>query len=258
VPRYRRPPIVEAWIGIDFAPKPSKTSWHTDQGRFRTEVRDEFPLAQFFFSSELQVEESKDGSMPTITNHQKKLDLIRFRTKDGKRVLQLGDDRMAVNTLEGGADYAGFGSLLAETLRHMNTYRRIYEPVSVRKVTTHLTDIIDIPLDDAPADIEDYFTIARNLPEDPFGMTAGVLIQYQTEAPHDQQPMNVGLARVPSGSPHMFRFRMDWEKSSTIDGEFDETSLETTLITDNDFLVTCFESSLTTRTLSLFEPLTRT
>ena len=257
MPRYRKPPIVEAWIGIDFTPKPSKVTWHEDERRFRSEVHAEFPRAQFFFSSELQVEESEDGSMPIIKDHQKKLDLIRMRTEDGKRVLQLGDDRMAVNTLEGGSDYAGFDSLLGETLRHLKTYRKIYEPVGIRKITTHLTDMIEIPIGDVPAEIEDYFEIARNLPENPFGMTMGVLIQYKTEAPHDQQPMNVGLGRVPSGSPKMLRFRMDWEKSSTIDGEFDEDLLRGVLTTDNDFLVDCFESSLTSRTLDLFEPLNR-
>ncbi|TWU37526.1 hypothetical protein Q31b_43140 [Novipirellula aureliae] len=95
---------------------------------------EEFPQAQFLFTSEMEVEERRDGSVPEVKNHQTKLDLVRMRSENNKHVLQLGDDRMAFNLLEGGKDYPGFANLLDETLRHLETYRSIYEPSGTEPV----------------------------------------------------------------------------------------------------------------------------
>lgn len=222
---------------------------------YRAKVKEHYPEAKYHYTSQIAVADGEGDRMPTITEHTNKLDLVRMWSEDRKRILQLADDRLAVNTLRAGSEYEGFGKLRSEAFDRLTNYVEVYEPVSIETITIHLTDIIEVPFTDPAPEIEQLFKIARNLSTDPFGDTSDLMIQYSTTSPHDGQPLQIQLGRVPSGQPGTLRFRMDWEKSSRVDCRPDDRSrLDDALTTDYQFLVKCFESSLTEPTLALFSP----
>ncbi len=256
MPRYHKPPIVEAWLAFDFDPRPDKRSWEADVVSFRKRVSNDYPEAKFHYTTQIAVAEGHGNELPTVTERTNSLNLVRMWSEDKKRILQLADDRLAANTLRAGSDYGGFSSLRQEAFRRLGDYNAVYQPTLIRQTTIHLTDIVEVPVGKTAPEIEELFTIVRNLDTDPFGDTSDLLVQYTTLAPHDGGPLAFQLGRVPSGRPETLRFRLDWEKVATTACRLDDVeSLEATLTADYQFLVRCFEASVTPRTLALFEPI---
>ncbi len=253
--RFANPPIVEAWIGFDFHPRPNKTDWIEDARKFREHYREEFPRANFIATQEVIVAEKTDGSMPIVTDRRTTIDLIRMQTKDEKKVLQLGDDRMAFNLLQGGAEYPGFNFLLDETFRHLETYRQIYQPSAIRRAIIHYTDIVTIPTEGKPIQISDFFSVAKDIPDEPYGNSIYLSSEFVTKAPHDGEIMQLGLELVPTERPDELRFRLDWEKScEKLDFE-NEHAFRDGLSANHEFLVDCFLACVTKRTQQFFGPI---
>lgn len=252
VPRFSNPPIVEAWISLEFQGKPDKEGWLDDARVFRQTYSKDFPRANFVVTREVEVAEKTDGSMPVITKEKTVVDLVRMQTEDETQVLQLGDDKMAFNLLTGGADYPGFNFLLDETFRHLATYKQIYQPAGIRRATIHYTDIVNIPTGGQPIQISDFFSVARDIPAEPFGDSVYLAYQFVTKAPHDGEPMQFGLGLIPTDRAGELRFRLDWEKSCESLEFGDESAFRSGLSTNHEFLVDCFLACVTPRTQEFF------
>jgi uncharacterized protein (TIGR04255 family) len=252
VPRFKKPPIVEAWITFDFDPKPDKVAWDMARAQeFTHQQKEKFPKVEVRIRQEYKIEESK-GSLPRVVSQERVPQVIRMRDEESKRVLQIADDRLAYNVLEGGPAYPGFETLLNESLGYLDTYRGFFEPAGIRQATIHYIDIIVIP---APTiEIDHYFNVARDLPEDPFGLVAGFTTAFVTKCPLDGEPFQISLAMIPPAEPRTIRFRMEWDKRC---GKVDFSSkdtIRTGLYESHEFMVDCFERSITPTTRVLFEP----
>lgn len=239
---------------MDFQPKPEKINWIEDAKVFRERYSEEFPRANFVATREVFVAEKTDGSMPVITEQKTVIELVRMQTEDEKQVLQLGDDRMAFNLLQGGSEYPGFTFLLDETFRHLSTYRDIYQPTGVRRATIHYTDIVDIPTDGLPIQVSDFFSVAKDIPTEPFGDSVDLTYHFVTKAPHDGEQMQLSLGLVPAGQPGQLCFRLDWEKSCETLNFEDEGEFRNGLSANHEFLVECFLACVTQRTQQFFAP----
>lgn len=176
-----------------------------------------------------------------------------MRDAEATRVLQIADDRLAYNVLEGGPAYPGFDKLLGESLDYLDTYRGFFEPAGIRQATIHYVDIIVIPVA-TTIEIDEYFNVVRDLPEDPFGFVAGFTTAVVTKCPLDDEPLQISLAMIPPAEQNTIRFRMEWEKRC---GKVDFSGNDTIrdgLSVSHEFMVNCFERSITPKTRSLFEP----
>ena len=254
--KYGKPPIVEAWLAFDFEPKPDKTAWDMHRAQeFAHLQKDKFPHIEGVFRQEFDVEEPQEGELPRIVRQRHILDVVRMRDEASKRVLQLADDRMAYNVLEAGNDYPGFATLLTESLEYVGKYSDVFQPAGIRQATIHYTDIIAIPIGGATIQIEDYFSIARDLPEEHFGLTVGFSTVFATRCPLDGETLRISLAMVSPGAQNTLRFRMDWEKNCGKVDFSSEQTIRSGLTESHDFMVNCFENSMTPKTRNLFEPL---
>ena len=255
VSRFKNPPIVEAWLSFEFEPRPDKVAWDIERAQEFTRLEKErFPNLEVFVREEFKLEKSETGNLPRIVSQQRIPEVVRMRDENARRVLQIADDRMAYNLLEGGPSYPGFETLVGESLEYLGKYRAFFQPAGIRQATIHYVDIVVIPFAGRAVQIDDFFTIARDLPETPFGLVAGYSTSFVTICPPDRQPLQILLAMLPSDKKDSVRFRMDWEKQcGTIDVSSDETT-RTGLLASHEFMVECFEKSITARTRQLFEP----
>lgn len=250
--RFKQPPIVEAWIAFDFDPKPDKVAWDMARAQeFTQQQKEKFPKVEVIIRQEYKIEESK-GSLPKVVSQERVPEVVRMRDAESTRVLQIADDRLAYNVLEGGSAYPGFEVLLSETLDYLDAYRVFFEPAGIREATIHYIDIIQIP--SPTIEIDQYFNVVRDLPVDPFGYVAGFTTAFVTKCPLDDEPLQVSLSMIPPAESGTIRFRMEWEKRC---GKVDFSSNEAIqdgLSASHEFMVNCFEESITSKTRALFEP----
>jgi len=184
VARFKKPPIVEAWIAFDFEPKADKVAWDMARAQeFTQQQKERFPKVEVMIRQEYKIEESK-GSLPRVVSQERIPEVVRMRDEESTRVLQIADDRLAYNVLEGGPAYPGFETLLAETLEYLDRYRNFFEPAGIREATIHYVDIIVIPTA-GTIEIDHYFNVVRDLPVDPFGYVAGFTTALVTKCPFD-------------------------------------------------------------------------
>ena len=259
MPKFKlnKPPIIEGWIAFDFKPKPDKVQW---DGLLASELadslKDRFPKKEYVWQGEFQVVRPAEGQLPVPQSFQHKLVTVRIRNEQDTRVIQISDDRIVMHQLKGEDGWPGFASLLDEALELANQYASMFQPAGIRLATLHDVDIVAIPVpDEASVEMDQYFTIVKELPQNPFGLIQGFMNAYVTVSPPDGEPLQIVVQLVPTPpDSRVLRFRLDWEKRcGTI--EFSSTdSIRDELLASHEFMVQCFRRAFTPEGLRLFEP----
>ena len=116
-------------------------------------------------------------------------------------------------------------------------------------------DIVKIPLEGQPIELDDYFKLVRELPQNPFGLIQGYSTAYVTVSPHDGEPLQITLQLLPSPPESgMLTFRIDWHKRCGKIDFSDRELIRSGLRESHEFVVNCFKASFEQKTLDLFEP----
>ena len=255
MPEYANPPLVEAWIAFDFEPNPEKVSWDKSQIESFVKVHaDEFTRIEMMVRDEVRIEQTSKKELPRITDRKEIIDVVRMFNEAGTRIKQVGEDRIAYNLLRTAQeDYPGFGKLLDEAMDYLEQYQEFFQPQSVRLATIHYVDLIEIPLNEVPTILTDYFEFIPDVPEEQFGLTVGYALGFVTKCPLDGAPLSTHIAIVPSPDPTTLRVRLDWEKPCPAVNFHDESEIRSGLKHSEEFVVNCFERLITDKTRSLFK-----
>lgn len=255
MPRFKNPPIIEAWILFSFGAPPNKTAWGFEQAeRFAALIRKEFSLGELFFRQEVDVEELDESKPPRISRNERILEKIRMTNEARTRCVQIADEKLVFNVLTGGSNYPGFQSLVNEALHFVKLYEQTYDCGAPHSVILHYKDIVRISVPTSlTIDLEDYFTIIRDLPPEPFGNTRAFASYFQTVCPTDELPLTINVNHLPPADGE-FRFQLDWEKVCKPGDFSDRDLLRSSLSETSEFMVECFEKSITPKTRELFEP----
>ncbi len=254
MPRFRKPPIIEAWLEFEFIANSGKKSWgEAEAQRFHAAVRSDFPNAEYLFQQEFSIESSGNGKPERISSHEPVLERVRMFRTDRTRCVQVGNDKLAFNLLLAGENYPGFHDLVNESLLQVANYRDVYGAGQISMVTLHYVDLIQIPATDGIVNLYDYFTIVKDPPEADFGLITGFSNSFVTRCPADDQPLSFSIAMLPNDD-EFFRFRMDWHKPCSFVDFSDSGALKSSLSQTSDFMVHCFEKSITPKTRQLFDP----
>ena len=89
---------------------------------------------------------------------------------------------MAYRLVRGCKEYPGFEVVLEKALEVLTQYSQHFRPTAVRQAILSYVDIIRIP--GQSVELDDYFRLRINLPEDPFGPLGGFVIQCYPAARH--------------------------------------------------------------------------
>lgn len=257
--KLSKPPIVESWIAFDFDPKPDKVLW---DGRLADELAeslaDRFPEKEYVWQSQFRVVRADKGKFPIPESLEHKLNIVRIRNEQGSRIFQIADDRIVVNQTKTQDEWPGFETLVNDALELVDRYAAVFQPAGIRLATLHDVDIVEIPvLGGAEVEMDQYLTIVKELPQQPFGLIQGFLGAYVTIAPLDGEPLQIVSQLIPAPPESgMLRLRLDWEKRC---GKVDFSNRERIragLLDSHRFLVDCFKAAFTTdKGLKLFGPM---
>ncbi len=194
-----KPPIVESSIGYDFEPNAEKVSW---DGKLANELADslggEFPKKEFRYRSEVQIVQGSPGQVPIPTSFEHRLEEVRIQNESATRILQITDDRIFYHQLKDQQSWPGFEPLLERSLDIVDLYMASFRPARIKMAILHDVDIVKIPLAGKAIELDEYFKLVRELPQEPFGLIQGYATGYVTVSPHDGEPLQISLQLLPT------------------------------------------------------------
>ena len=246
--KFRTPPVVEVWISIDFDPNENKREWELELVKQYVEKYEvELPKVEAVHQQQIQVQETSSQALPKVVGRQ---------YEERSRVLQIGDDQLSFHVLKTDDAYPGYHVVRTELENKLEVYEQVFQPTRIRNATLHYLEVIDIPRPESgKIELGDYFRASIDLPEEPFGPTAGFAHQFQVMCPVDLGPLFVQLQAIPSPpDSNVFRFRMEWHKQSSNVNTLDSTQVWTRMDIAHEYMRKCFRAALTERTIELFQP----
>lgn len=255
--KFRKPPVVEVWISVDFDPNENKREWELELVKQYVERYEaELPKLEAVHEQQIQVQETSPQALPKVVGRQIRLQFVRISNEKRSRVLQIGDDQLSFHILKADGVYPGYQTVRSEVQQKLDDYAQIFQPTRIRNATLHYLDIIDIPRPETgKIELGDYFRVSIDLPEEPFGPTAGFAHQFQVMCPVDAGPLFLQLQAIPSPpDSNVFRFRMEWHKQSSNVNTLDSSQVWARMDVAHEYMRQCFRAALTERTLELFEP----
>ena len=256
--RFRKPPVAEVWISVDFDPNENKREWELELvQRYIEQYEEELPKLQAIHEQQIQVEEVSPQTLPRVTSRQIRLQFVRMSDNEQSHSLKIGDDQLSFHIMKAGGVHPRYHAVRSEMQKKLDDYTQIFQPTRIRNATLHYLDIIDIPrANNGIMQLQDYFRVSIDLPEEPFGLTVGFAHQFQVMCPTDPGPLFLQLKAVPSPrESDVFRFRMEWHKQSADVNSLDSSEMWARMDVAHEYMRECFRASLTERTLELFEPI---
>ena len=254
--QFKKPPVVEVWISFDFDPNENKRDWDLDLiKQYVEQYKTELSKLEVMQEKQIQFKETSPTDLPQVVSQQVRPVLFRLANEVRSRVLQLGDDNLSYHILKTGDDYPGYVKVRDETQHRLEDYIKVFQPRRVRNATLHYLDIIDIsPPKDGKINLADYFKISTDLPEEPFGLTSNITVQFQVKCTIDEGPLLLQLMRSPAPpESNVIRFRMEWHKLSSDINSLDYSQVLKRLDVAHNYMTSCFLASFTERTLDMFE-----
>lgn len=259
--KFRKPPVVEVWISIDFDPNESKRQFDLDLvQQYVRQYESELPKIEAIHEQTIQVQETSPTDLPKVIHKDVQLQFVRIWNDARSQMLQIGDDQIAFHILKTSEETPGYRKVRDGAEVKLADYVRIFQPSRIRNATLHYLDIIEIPKPPGGVvNLRDFFPQAMDLPEEPFGPTTALSQQFQVMCPVDEGPLFFRLQNLPS-PPEMqvFRFRLEWHKLSTDVNTLDLAEVWRRMDIAHDYMWRCFTAALSGSTLQLFEPVDET
>ncbi len=257
-PKFRKPPVVEVWISIDFDPNVNKRQWDLELvQQYVRQYHLEFPKLEVVHQRQIQVQETSPTDLPKIVAQQVRVESVRLWNATRTRTLQIGDDNLSYHMLKSDEGAPGYRTVREAAQSKLEDYSRTFEPSQIRNATLHYLDIIEIPRpENGKLDLKDYFVPSVDLPEEPFGPISGLSYQFQVMCPVDPGPLFLQLQAMASPpESDVFRFRMEWHKQSSEVNTLDLAQVWARMDIAHEYMRQCFLAAFPQRTLELFEPI---
>ena len=94
---FKKPPVVEVWISIDFDPNENKRQF--DLGlvqQYVGEYETELPKLEAVHQQTIQVQETSPTDLPKVVHKDVQLQFARRWNESRSQMLQVGDDQPAI------------------------------------------------------------------------------------------------------------------------------------------------------------------
>lgn len=253
--KLKKPPIAERWVLFEFEPHSDKIAWDGKRANGLAEsLKDQFPSRNFLWAQEFQVTQAGPGA-PIQPLFRNRLEAVRCESECATEIFQIMDDQIAVHQLCKTGQWPGFAKFIDRAIELLDAYSEAFTPIRIKAARLHDLDVIEIPRTaNGVVQLDQYFTLMKDLPESPFGFIHGFSSQYLTLAPHDSEPFAVSLQQMPA-SDSALRFHVDWDKQCAKLDFTSKEALRSGLTQSHDFMLDCFEAAFRpTDCWKLFEP----
>ena len=259
--KFRKPPVVEVWISVEFEPNANKRKWDLELvQQYVALYKTELAKLEIIQEHEIQIREISPEQLPKVVGRNNRVRLVRVSNDDQTRVLQIGDDQLAFHVLRIGLDYPDYRTTREGLERKLEDYVRVFQPTLIRNATLNYLDIVDIPRSEPGAiDLRDYFVSAIDLPVEPFGLMTDFGHRFQADCPDDPGPLLLDMQGMPfSKESNAFQVRMEWHKQCSEVNTLNFDQVWSRMDIAHEYMRRCFNASFTPRTLQLFEPIAET
>ncbi len=145
--KFRKPPVVEVWISVDFDPNEKKRE-PLDAQRvedYRQRVRSEFPKRESLHATTFTFEEKSATELLRVTDKDVRLKSVCLWNHDRSRLIQIDDDQFAFHVLKTPAETPSFSRVRAAAQPNPEKYVQVFLPQQIRHATLHYLDIVEIP-----------------------------------------------------------------------------------------------------------------
>lgn len=251
-----KPPVVEAWIGIDAIPSEDTPAWGQQViQQFSRKYAEDYPETEFELQQQVEILKANANRILELSEPKVVINSARLEKRGGKRWLQLRPSGMIYNVTEGGEEYPGFEVLLSEASEKIGDYVAYFKPTSFASTALCYLDRIIIPAPRNSIDrLSDYFTGVVDFPENPFGNTVGFSYETTFISPTDNEPLTLRWRLIPNAGPDILVFELLWLKVCGRLDSLDTECLRKRFSRDHTYLEDCFRSVFTDQAWQLFEP----
>jgi uncharacterized protein (TIGR04255 family) len=241
--KYRNPPVVEALCEVFFA----GSSWDdTIPGRFYDQVKDAFPERRQQEMHEAALSFTPSGGAKA--GIRKLAPRMRFVSKPGDRLIQLGRDLLVVNQLRPYPRFEKWAPIMESALKN---YEDLCQPQSVARLGVRYINRVEIPA--GRVRMEDYFTVYPTLPA-LMGDTHGAfLVRFEVSGQKAGHIVMVTFATAPVEKPDTLAFLLDLYDIFQPDPGIAIGQVQDEVKTAHDCVEAAFEGSITDRLRALFE-----
>lgn len=256
--QLKRPPVIEAWIGFRFEPRPGSPTKTVPEiaVKLMAPLAEVYPKREWERTHEVTFENSSPDELPKPVSH--KLDVVKMRSYNvaGTRCIQLTKEQLVYSVIKTSVPYPGFSVLRDEALEQLARYVQDIDPLQVRACAVFYKDLVDIPANKGRIeDLSDYFKYVTDFDVRPFGDAVSFNLRYVFECPTDTGPLIHSLQPIPgdAAAGHV-SFEMTWLKICDKVESLDAGQIRARLDSAHSYLRECFRSSVTDTTWALFEP----
>jgi uncharacterized protein (TIGR04255 family) len=252
--RFKKPPVVEAWIEFRFALTQENSVW--DKNAAESLVRSRFgdftPESFFHY---VRVEADAQTGKPNFGTVQEFFDQIRAFSTERDRCVQAGRDVLVFNQLNKG-EWPGYPPLCEAAIDAAAKYMAFRDLTELVVVALHYRDVVSLPRSPGSGiKIEDWFRVHPRIAEDDFGPVSSFKLSVQLPTLCKGAIATLSIRSLPLAGEDdpEFRFSIDWHARSA-DRMKDLTVAKQWLDSAHEALESSFHKALTRECLALFEP----
>jgi len=172
----------------------------------------------------------------------------RFASEDGKTLLQVAENLLAVNRMPPYDEWGRYESVVEECFRE---YTRHWKPARVDRAAVRYVSKIDIPRPEV--NLEEYLNLFPVLPEFPKKPATNIAVSYEVQGVQEGDVVLTSLRQYPSADPEGTTFLMLWHYAATGGLPADTQQVQSWLGKAHDFLGELVRSTFTDESLRLFD-----
>jgi uncharacterized protein (TIGR04255 family) len=252
--KFKKPPIVEAWIEFKVGLTDESVGW--DESTAKELINKhfaDFKQQEFFGLTEVKI----DPKTANVLETRRSFERVRAFTEDRDQCVQGGRNLLVYNQIrQGEKEWPGYERLRDSAFDALQKYLDFRTLNTLVGVSLHYLDIVAIPKGkDGKIKLEDYFTVYPHLPDGAFGAISGFRVAMQLPQACKGGNMTLSIQSLPAFGPSedKGRFSIDWHVTS--DGKtHDVDSARQWLEQAHKDLRGVFVAGFTEQGFAIFEP----
>lgn len=247
--QYAKPPLLEVFCEIVFEPVGGQ-EWDglLLAGFYDRLGRQRFPRKKGLNTVGVALElggadETKVDRLGPPTSR------LQFLTGDGNRIVQVGENLLAVNQLP---PYYGWEKFEKDALDALALYLDVWKPRRVRRAGLHYVDRIEIPGE--TIHLPDWFNLFPVLPTSfQDRPVSNLTMAFEVVGKREGDLLSIQFLQQPSANPELTPIHLQWNYAATRGLEATEAAVRDWLSLAHEATGTAFRSALTAKCETLFE-----
>jgi uncharacterized protein (TIGR04255 family) len=246
--QYKNPPLVEVFSEFFFQP-PEGEEWDPFVApSFYRRIEKKFPTRQRVPGGGIEIRVASSGAAPEFQRFGPPTPRYRFISEDGKTLVQLGENLLAVNQLP---PYYGWERYEPVVMESCTLYEKLWKPATLARAAVHYIDKVDLP--EVEVALDRYFNLFPVLPEGIEQPVTNLTVACEIPGVNTGDILVLTMKQQPSANPDGTAFLFQWDYVATGGLTLNVTAVREWLNAAHDFLSRLFLSTFTEECRKLFD-----